>query len=87
MVLPTPPFPDTTAMTLLMRESAWGASIKLSGSLFREGQLAPQVEQSWVHSSLIAISFSDIFSQEHYTPDRGKSQEGGRKFFFQGRKA
>ena len=41
-------------MTFLLFVPAWGFSIRLC--LSRLGQLAPQEEQSWVHSSLIAVS-------------------------------
>ena len=51
MLLPTPPLPDTTPMTFLtlllgLGASCWGAAL-------REEHAAPQLEQSWVHSSLI----------------------------------
>ena len=51
MLLPTPPLPDTTPMTFLTRLCGLGASCW--GAASREEQAALQLEQSWVHSSLI----------------------------------
>ena len=51
MLLPTPPLPETTPMTFFTLLLGLGASC--SGAAVREEHAAPQVEQSWVHSSLI----------------------------------
>ena len=51
MLLPTPPLPKTTPMTFFTLLLGLGASC--SGAAVREEHAAPQVEQSWVHSSLI----------------------------------
>ena len=51
MLLPTPPLPDTTPMTFLTLLCGLGASCW--GAALREEHAAPQLEQSWVHSSLI----------------------------------
>ena len=51
MLLPTPPLPETTPMTFLTRLCGLGASCW--GAASREEQAALQLEQSWVHSSLI----------------------------------
>ena len=53
--LPTPPLPLTTPMTRL----TWLMSLVFSKKLWgccREGQSTPQLEQSWVQFSLIAVS-------------------------------
>src|SRR5699024_9018936 len=56
MLLPTPPLPETTPITFLIWLLACGGSC--CGAL-RLGQSAPQLLQSWVHSSLIyTFSFS-----------------------------
>ena len=51
MLLPTPPLPDTTPMTFFTLLLGLGASC--CGAASREEQAALQLEQSWVHSSLI----------------------------------
>ena len=51
MLLPTPPLPDTTPITFLTLLLGFGASCW--GAALREEHAAPQLEQSWVHSSLI----------------------------------
>src|SRR5699024_7484894 len=51
MLLPTPPLPDTTPITFLMWLLACGGSC--CGAALRLEQLALQLLQSWVHSSLI----------------------------------
>ena len=52
MLLPTPPLPDTTPITFLML--LWGLGASCCGPC-RLGQSSPQLEQSWVHSSLILL--------------------------------
>src|SRR5699024_2978109 len=52
MLLPTPPLPDTTPITFLTLLLGLGASC--CGPC-RLGQSSPQLEQSWVHSSLILL--------------------------------
>ena len=49
--LPTPPLPLTTAMTFLMWESSLAGARKSVGAV-RSPQLAPQEEQSWLHSGM-----------------------------------
>ena len=51
MLLPTPPLPETTPMTFFTLLLGLGASC--CGAASREEQAALQLEQSWVHSSLI----------------------------------
>src|SRR5699024_8765560 len=52
MLLPTPPLPDTTPITFLTLLLGVGASCC---GAWRLAQSSPQLEQSWVHSSLILL--------------------------------
>src|SRR5699024_4907451 len=52
MLLPTPPLPDTTPITFLTLLLGLGASCC---GAWRLAQSSPQLEQSWVHSSLILL--------------------------------
>ena len=52
MLLPTPPLPDTTPITFLTL--LWGLGASCCGA-WRLAQSSPQLEQSWVHSSLILL--------------------------------
>ena len=62
-LLPTPPFPLTTAMTFLTWESSWAGAWKLWG-LVRSEQLSPQEEQLWVHSDMGRVPSFLYFSRQ-----------------------
>lgn len=51
VLFPTPPLPETTAMTFPTRDRGFSSANKLSG--FRSAQLSPQLEQLPLQLSLI----------------------------------
>ena len=67
--LPTPPLPLTTAITFLTLESSLTGLHRSCGPC-RSAQLAPQVEQSWVHSLILTRFLSHL-----------RPAGGGRKIF------
>ena len=53
-LLPTPPLPLTTAMTLPMWDRPLAGTWRSWGSV-RSAQLSPQVEQLWVQSDMVFV--------------------------------
>ena len=59
-LFPTPPLPDTTAITFFTSESAFGASMKLCGFCLLS-QSTPQLLQSCVHSLILYVPPKIVF--------------------------